>query len=224
MKKSRLKKRGFFFWVGLALVAFFLIGWVFLIKANAADEKNNLTGWLIFKTDAPTNGNGHWAQGLTAYVQHGSWGINLDAFYDYKSEYREVAPYLVYNKGPLYLVAGFLKNSEDQSFIPVGVWYCDKFRNVDYFIDIRNYFGLNGAEGYLDSFLNVTYPLGKKWQIGADIEQIHYWEKSSNDTFLAGPVIGYKLTKSLKLCVRLAREWAKEDYTDKIRMFLQYEF
>ena len=189
-----------------------------------AEEGTKLTGWIIFKTDVPTNSSGNWSHELTSYTQYGNWGVNVDAYYSYKTGYLEAAPALVWNHGPIYLMAGYLTNNDSQSFVPVGIWLAGKMKKIDYFIDVRNYFGLNGSEGFLDSFLNITYPLGKKWQIGADLEQIHYWEKSSNDTFLAGPVVGYKLAKGLKLCVRAAREWSGGDYTDKVRMFLQYEF
>ena len=214
----------------LLALALFLAVVSFAPSAFCADQEKEekVSTTITIKNDwvFPNSGESFDVQRLSAYWHYRYLGGGFDLNYGRKGDYIQVKPYLTLNKGPWYLVGGFSADNYSQ-YVQTGFWYVNTFDKLGVFLDVRNYFGVGGkSDSYLDNFLELTYPLGKKFYVGVDLIYDHWWQ-GSHDWALVGPLVGYKFTDTVSAFVRVSHEWdmaGKTSEANCVRLGLTFKF
>lgn len=201
----------------VTLLVLFVSSFAWAEDTGKSEEvlSEKLTTTFTFKNDTyiPSAGESFNIQRVSIYSHWRNFGLGSDFNIAGKTDYFQAKPFATVNSGPWYLVAGGAFSNMD-SFVQAGFWYVNKHAGFDIFVDVRNYFGLDGrSKGFLDSFIEVTRPIGesKKFFIGINAENNHWWG-GGHEWYQAGPVAGYKFGKVLALkdltvFGRIAREW-----------------
>jgi hypothetical protein len=210
----------------LLSVVFFSV--VSLVSAEEVKEEK-ISTTIVLKNDWVFRNSGQSSdvQRMSTYWGYKSFGGGFDLSYARKDGYIQVNPYLTLNKGPWFLVGGFSFDNFSQ-YVQFGFWYLNRFGDFDVFVDIRNYFAVGGkAEGYLDNFIEITRPLGERFYAGLDLEYIHWWG-AGHDWYFIGPLVGYRITKTISTFVRISHEWdilgSRIKEANCIRLGLTFKF
>ncbi len=212
------------------MMGFLVVGLSFGVYAEEAKE--NKVSTLLFlrhewvKPEQNTNYN---SQSLFVFWQYKWFGAGLDTTMRRKSDYLEARPFLAFNKGPWYLVGGFSTNSQDMDFGQAGIWYLNNHGKLFVFADIRNYWSIDGKKtDYLDTFLELLYPVAKKIQVGIDLTYDHWWRGSSHNWYQIGPILRYDFNQNIALHLRPTREWDVMENVktkaDSLRLELRFCF
>jgi len=198
------------------------------------------SGLLVLKNDVnfPKGKDVSATQQVCAWVQY-KWiglGVDLVMSADKKERYFQGSPYVtgkidLKKWGELYPLVGFSGDDTGTDYVQTGFWYSKGFGKLHTFWDIRHYWAVKAqTTSYIDSFLEVKYPLTKNEKLfaGLDLEYIHYFEKD-HDWYFVGPLVGYKFTKNIAFVVRASREWdvshdGGTKPTDKIRTMIVFTF
>ncbi|MCK4650173.1 hypothetical protein KAT36_02980 [Candidatus Pacearchaeota archaeon] len=212
----------------------FVVGLVpaFGAEDNSENKGKGSSTLIILKNDlAKTKeGESYHKQSVTIYCHNGNWfGGGLSATVKPTHDYAEVNPFFTVNKGPLYLLGGLSTNSSGNDYAQAGIWYIDKFGKIATFFILKNYWNIAGeSTDYLDAFLELEYPLGKKFYAGIDLDYCHYWQDENHYFYFIGPYAGYKILDNLSVYLRLSRGWNivedQSNRTDNIRTGLEISF
>jgi len=143
-----------------------------------------------------------------------------------------VKPYLTANKGPFYVLAGLQADSDKTSHVQAGMWYVNRFKKLNVFLDVRHYWAVsNKCQDYLDAWFSISHPvtpISEKLFVGTELEVIHYWGGPAHNWYFVGPLIGYEITKNISIFARLSREWdvcgRQTEKTDRIRLGVKFTF
>ena len=211
----------------------FVVGLVPALGAedNSENKGKGSSTLITLKNDLvkPEEGESYHKQSVTIYCHNGNWfGGGLDVTVKSKYDYTEVKPYFTINKGPLYLLGGLSTNSTGSNYIQSGIWYINKFRKVNIFFSLKNYWNIAGeSTDYLDCFLESEYPLSERFYAGLNLDYCHYWNEN-HQFFLIGPYVGYKIIDNVSVYLRLSRGWNivedQSNRTDNIRTGLEITF
>ncbi|MFZ2188286.1 MAG: hypothetical protein WAV73_01845 [Candidatus Moraniibacteriota bacterium] len=167
-------------------------------------------------------------QEFFSYSHFHDWGGGVVVSESRTADSIQVKPYATWNDGPWYLVGGASFGDCGQ-FFQAGGWYINSFGKLNVIVDMRNYFGLDAKSlNYLDSFWEVSYPLGDKFFVGVDAVY-DYWWSNSNQWAMIGPFVGYNINKTISVFVRWTHEWdlpsgAKTTEANVIRLGLTFNF
>jgi hypothetical protein len=194
---------------------------------------------VLIKNDfyQPTNGRpGFFENGVVIYGHHkldGDYGIGagIDTWGGKNENFWLVRPFVTVNKGPYYLICGYNADTFGAGHVFTGFWYVKQINRFDIFLDARYYVGVRKqASDFLDVFGSVTHPIGQsRFYAGLEGEIIKWWgqNKDHSWSFIA-PVVGFKLTKQVKLFVRPGISWDRTckgtDQAFYLRTGLVYEF
>jgi len=195
------------------------------------EGEERVTSLFVLRNDwvSPKEGKSSVTQLNSGYWHFKSFGGGIDVKSNLQANFLEAQPYLTINSGPWYLLGGFSTNSAGADYIQTGLWYIKSFSKLTVIADLRNYWAVSEkANGYTDNLLEVTYPLTEKFFTGFDFRFDHWWKGKSHDWYLAGPLIGYNLTKSTSIFLRVSREWdvldSRTSRADRIRIGLKLCF
>lgn len=189
-------------------------------------EEKKVETLVVFKTNwvkAPES-EARVCYQTTAYWQLKKAGIGLDTANTPADNYLNLNPYLTYKIGqlPVQLVGGYWTDSTGADFVHGGAWLTPKIRNAKVFLEIREYAAVDGKfRDYLDNFLEVVYPVGKKFDAGINFTYDRQWSGKDRDFVQAGPILYYHAGKNLDLFVRPTRETGS---VDKIRFGVKIVF
>jgi hypothetical protein len=201
-----------------------------------AEETDNdkVSTTLVFKGDfvKPQSGQAHFASQFNGYWHYKWFGGGIDVTDKRHTGWTQVKPYLTANKGPFYALVGLQADTDKTSHVQTGAWYVNRFKKLNVFLDVRNYWAVSGdCQNYLDAWLSVSHPvtpISEKLYVGTELEAIHYWTGPAHNWFLVGPFIGYDLTKNISIFARLSRDWdvcgGKTATTDGVRMGVRLTF
>lgn len=215
----------------LVMVIFALIiatsgqGYCFHIVGENVQSKLSLQTDLMY----PENGDDFVAQKVIAHFQKGDLGLGGETLVITKSDYLRFRPYITIKTGPITPIVGLSTDSSGQDFINAGVWYAKKVGRISLFIDLRNYWGLNGASnGFTDNLLAVSVPLNDHAYVGVDLFYDYFWE-TDNQWYKIGIPIGYKLTKDITIYLRpgferLLPKGEEPSDTNSLRLGLNVNF
>lgn len=218
-----MKNRMFTWLLSIAILVFAVPSFA----AEASEDKVSTSVTIKNNWVSPEAGDSLNTQGLDIYWSYGQLGGGVDLCYASKSNFTQIKPYLTFNKGPWYLVGGFSVDNTAE-FAQAGFWFVDSFSDFNVFLDVRNYFAIDGeSDDFLDTYLGISHALGGKFYVGADLI-CDYWWKNGDSWYLVGPLVGYKFTKSLSVFTRLSREWLISDSetsaSDCVRLGLNLRF
>jgi hypothetical protein len=155
-------------------------------------------------------------------------GIGGDFTYQPNIDYVEYAPYLTLKSGPHYALLGMSAGSLKNDFVQVGYWHINTYAKVNVVVDMRAYLGTNKtSNGFLDNYLEVTYPAGAKFKAGIVAEDI-YSIAGKGNTFQTGPIAYLDISKSVTIFGRYQHGWmtsqAPTSESDMFRLAIQYSF
>lgn len=192
-------RRSIFVVILLALILVPALGFCFHIIGESAVSKLSLQTDLM----RPKEGDDFVAQKVIMHVQKGDLGLGGETLIITKKDYLRFRPYVTLKAGPVTPIMGLSTDSAGQDFVNAGLWYAKKVgARVNLFVDLRNYWGLNGdSNGFTDNLLAVSVSLSDQAYVGVDLFYDHYWE-TDDDWYKIGIPVGYKLTKDVTVFLR----------------------
>lgn len=202
-----------------------------IVRGEESGSQKNVSGFLTLKNNwvNPQKGEDVFFQTACVFVQTTSpLGIGGDFTYQPDGDYVEYAPYLTLNSGPHYAIVGLSANSLGGDYVQAGYWHINKYGKVKVVADLRAYLETNSkSKTFLDNYLEVGYPMGASISASLAMEDIYKFDGAAN-TFQAGPIIYYKVSKSVVVFGRYLHAWSKSDagksQAEKFRLGIQYPF
>lgn len=212
------------------IVLIFLTVVIMGIESITALADDNISSVIVFKNNYffLDKGEKISTQDINLYLSNDKIGGGVDVSMVRKNDFFKIEPFLTLNFKPWYFLGGFSVYSDGTRYVQAGFWYIKAFKEVSVCLDVRNFFRVDGKNSsYFDPFLNLTYPVGKKFYIGADVEYTHFWE-TPGDYYMLGPLIGYNISDDISLYVRFSQEWNLVngvcDRSQRIRLGLKFSF
>jgi hypothetical protein len=230
-KRRKIMKRTSIWLVILLVFSFNLFG-----RANAAEEKDKVTGFIILKGDVYVphvkNRNAYTFQRVNLYARYKLVGAGLDVEYIKKLDFMRVRPYLTANLGslPIYLTFGYqsVTGKSNTSHVQTGIGINKSWGKWNGYIDARNYRGIDKKSiSFIENWFGLYRSIGQ-WYFGGETCYTHWWQDKSHDSVLAGPVIGYRFTENISASVRFARYWdikpIRTTTEDGVQLRVKYSF
>jgi hypothetical protein len=204
-----------------------------LVYAEEKDDK--ISGLVVLKSDwiSPVGkGESYFVPALCPFLKYKSWGGGFDLRYYESGKVTEFQPYLTFTpkggKSPWYFLGGLSFDTNNAKYAQTGVWYINNFGDLNVAVDVRNFWSLDSdkAKGFIEPFLQLLYPfpkfvnINKRFCGGVELDYVHWWSGDNHNWFLAGPVVGFKITDNLSTFVRVSKEWTekKDDTTSAYRV------
>jgi len=181
---------------------------------------------MLFNYDIvnPENGESFNKQNLYVGFVYEDFLAGIELNQTPKYDYFQTKTYAGLTRGPWTGFLGLSFDSNDSDYAFGGFWYCGPLGRLKTFLDIRYYAGMKKeADDFFDSYLRLTYSLGK-WGLGID-GLYDVWDSEKYSYFL-GPVVTYKINDNIIIGARVTRDYdIIEDETSRaIRLRLEMNF
>lgn len=180
----------------------------------------------------PHHGEAYFAAQFCGYWHYKWFGSGIDVTDVRRKGWTQLSPYLTANRGSFYALVGFQADSDRTHHVQTGLWYVNRFKKFNVFLDVRNFWAVsNNTFHYLDVWLSLSHPItpvSEKLFAGVELEYIHYWTGPSHNWYFVGPFVGYQFTKNISAFVRLSREWdvcsGIAEPADSVRVGVKFTF
>jgi hypothetical protein len=218
---------------GIMILMALLLSSVATVQAEE-QEGDKVSTALAIKGDfvSPHHGEKHFAAQFNGYWHYKWFGTGIDVTDKRHAGWTQVKPYVTANKGPFYVLAGLQADTNKANHLQTGVWYVNRFKKLNVFLDVRQYWAVNDkCRDYIDAWLSVTNPvtpISERLFVGTELEYIHYWSGPSHNWYFIGPLVGFEITKNISIFARLSREWdvcgSKTETTNRVRLGVKFSF
>ena len=195
-----------------------LVGWCLIFSATiparyceAQEDRKQVEGYVLYRANliSPDMTKSFWSHDLNAYsLVDGKYGLGLDNTYCPDKDYFRTKPFATVNViGGLNLLGGLSLDNAGGDYAQLGFWYFGKLgEKVKIFLDPRFYIGTSErARDFFEGYAEISYPLNDKFTLAINVLHDHWWENNTNWA-LVGPVVYWKISSSITVFARIARE------------------